>query len=175
MTDIPNFTQAEVIAPLYEEMKAELGEERAADILARAVQKSARAEAAAHAAAEPGGTSLRSFIALYDRLYKGWGPGCGLDVTVLRADDEALDFDVTRCGYLELYREMGLGHLAPVLSCNRDGTFAEGYDPAISLTREQTLAEGAPCCTFRYRYRRAAAAGADDEAGAPDAGPDPDG
>jgi len=158
MTDIPNFTrrriQAEVIAPLFDEMKAALGERQATGILARAVQRSARAEAATHAAAEPEGTSLRSFIALYERLYKGWGPGCGLEVTVLRADDEALDFDVTRCDYLELYREMGLEHLAPVLSCNRDGTFAEGYDPDITLKRAQTLAEGAPCCTFRYRYRR---------------------
>jgi hypothetical protein len=48
---------------------------------------------------------------------------------------------------------MGLGKIGHLLSCNRDGTFCQGYDPNISLERKQTIMEGASCCTFRYRYK----------------------
>jgi hypothetical protein len=60
---------------------------------------------------------------------------------------------VTRCKYAEAYKEMGLGRIGHLMSCNRDGTFCEGYDPNIALERAQTIMQGAPCCTFRYTYR----------------------
>lgn len=159
MTEVSNFEkrrlQALVIAPIYDEMVKRLGEAEATDLLATAIQDSAIREARAFAAQEPGGeTSMESFIALYKRLYKDWGPDCGLDVEVLREDAEHYDFDVKRCGYADLYDSMGLGHLTPMLGCNRDGTFCTGYDPNIELDRAQTIAQGAPTCTFRYTYRK---------------------
>ena len=75
-----------------------------------------------------------------------------MDVEVLRSDDKHLDFDVTRCGYIELYNKMGLGHLTELLACNRDGTFCEGYDPHIKLVRNETIPRGSSRCTFRYLY-----------------------
>jgi hypothetical protein len=53
-----------------------------------------------------------------------------------------------------MYRAMGLGHIGHLLSCNRDGTFAEGFEPALTLGRTQTIMQGAKRCTFRYRLRR---------------------
>lgn len=142
--------QAEVIGPIYAEMVAELGEERAAEILDRAIRKAAIAEGRAFAARAPDGkTSMADFIALYDL----WTADGALEVEVLRADDTAFDFNVTRCRYAETYHAMGLGHVGHLLSCNRDGTFCEGYDPRIRLQRDQTIMEGAPCCTFRYRMQ----------------------
>jgi hypothetical protein len=148
--------QAQVIAPIYDEMVKRLGEELAKDILSTAIQDSAIREARTFAEQEPGGeTSMASFLALYKKLYKNWGPDCGLDVEVLREDEDHYDFDVTRCGYADLYESMGLGHLTPMLGCNRDGTFCTGYDPNIKLDRAQTIAQGAPTCTFRYTYEKA--------------------
>jgi hypothetical protein len=57
---------------------------------------------------------------------------------------------VTRCRYAEMYRELGMADLGRVLSCNRDGAFCMGFNPAIQLTRTQTIMEGAACCDFRY-------------------------
>ena len=57
-----------------------------------------------------------------------------------------------RCRYAEMYREMGLGHIGHLLSCNRDGVFCTGYDPRIKLERTQTLMQGATHCDFRYRF-----------------------
>ena len=47
---------------------------------------------------------------------------------------------------------MGLGHIGHLMSCNRDGTFCEGYDPNLRLERRHTIMSGAPRCTFRYAY-----------------------
>jgi hypothetical protein len=74
--------------------------------------------------------------------------------TVLRADAEAFDFDVTRCRYAEMYREMGLEAIGDLLSCNRDGTFVQGYNPDIAMDREHTIMQGHGRCTFRYRMTR---------------------
>ncbi len=156
MTTLPTLTrrrlQAEVIGPIFEEMVREFGREAAEGVLDRAIRRAAVAEGRRFAeAAEGGATSMADFIRLYDL----WTADGALEIEVLAADDERFDFDVVRCRYAESYREMGLGDIGHLLSCNRDGTFCEGYDPNITLEREHTIMAGAPRCTFRYRYRRA--------------------
>ncbi len=155
MTDLPTLTkrrlQAQVIGPIFAEMVAELGEEKASAILDKAIRKAAIAEGQEFARRAPGGvTSMADFIKLYDL----WTADGALEMKVLQATDERFDFDITRCRYAETYKEMGLGKIGHLLSCNRDGTFCEGYDPDITLERKQTIMQGAPCCTFRYTYRR---------------------
>jgi L-2-amino-thiazoline-4-carboxylic acid hydrolase len=153
MTELPTLTkrklQAQVIGPIYAEMVAELGEERASAILDSAIKKAAIAEGQSFAAKAPGGvTSMADFIKLYDN----WTADGALEIDVLQADNTTFNFNVTRCKYAETYQEMGLGKIGHLMSCNRDGTFCEGYDPKIKLEREQTIMAGASCCTFRYRY-----------------------
>jgi hypothetical protein len=95
-------------------------------------------------------------MADFIRLYEDWTADEALTIEVRTASDDVFDFDVTRCRYAETYREMGLGKIGHLLSCNRDGTFCQGYDPNITLDRAQTIMQGAPTCTFRYRYRKPA-------------------
>ena len=64
--------------------------------------------------------------------------------------DDRLSFDVTRCRYAELYRALGIPELGAVLSCNRDAALIDGFNPAVTFVRTQTIMEGAPCCDFRY-------------------------
>jgi hypothetical protein len=151
-TEIPTLTkrklQAQVIGPIYAEMVAQIGEERAALILDTAIRKAAVAEGQYFAEKAGGQTSMADFI----QLYEHWTSDGALEMKVLEASDTVFDFDITRCQYAEAYQEMGLGKIGHLLSCNRDGTFCQGYDSNISLERKQTLMEGASCCTFRYRY-----------------------
>lgn len=130
---------------LHEEMVAALGEEQATAILTRAIVKLARQTGAAMAreAPEP---SIAHFAALLER----WKLDDALQIEVLREDAEHFDFNVTRCRYADSYRDMGLGKLGAVLSCNRDGAFCEGYDPKMKLERTQTIMAGATHCNFRY-------------------------
>ena len=153
MAEIPTLTkrrlQAQVIGPIYFEMVAAIGEEKASAILDAAIRKAAIAEGKEFARRAPRGTtSMADFI----KLYELWTADGALEMKVLEASAEKFDFDITRCRYAEAYREMGLGKIGHLLSCNRDGTFCQGYDPNISLERKQTIMQGASSCTFRYRY-----------------------
>ncbi|MFO1090722.1 MAG: L-2-amino-thiazoline-4-carboxylic acid hydrolase [Hyphomicrobiales bacterium] len=153
-TEIPTLTkrrlQAQVVGAIYREMVEQIGEAKAAEILDSAVRKAAIAEGREFAAKAAGETSMASFI----KLYELWTADGALEIDVLEASDERFDFDVTRCRYAETYRDMGIGKIGHLLSCNRDGTFCQGYDPNITLERRQTIMDGAPTCTFRYRYNR---------------------
>jgi hypothetical protein len=152
MTDpIPLLTrrriEAEFARGVYAVMKAELGEEEARRILAEAVRRMAREAAARLAKEAPGGApDLDSFRAIRHL----WTAEDALTIEELDSTPTTLDFNVTRCRYAEMYRELGLAELGQVLSCNRDGAFCEGYDPRLKLRRTQTLMGGAPHCDFRY-------------------------
>ena len=158
MGDIPTLTkrrlQAAVIKPIYEEMVTELGDDKAQSILGNAIRKAAIEEAGEFACNAPGDkTSLRSFIDLFEL----WTAGGALEIEVLEETEARFSFDVIRCQYAETYRDMGMGQIGHLLSCNRDASFCEGYDPNIKLDRQQTIMNGADRCTFRYRYENPSA------------------
>lgn len=141
--------QAEVIGPIHAEMVAAIGKEAADAILDAAIRRAAIKEGQDFAGKAPGGvTSMADFIAVYEH----WKADGGLEIDVLEANDTNFNFDVTRCKYAEMYRDMGLAHIGHLMSCNRDGTFCQGYDPNIKMNRAQTIMGGASCCTFRYSY-----------------------
>lgn len=142
--------QAEAIGPIFAEMVAQIGEEKASAILDSAIRKAAIAEGKHFAALAPGGkTSMADFIKLYDL----WTHDSALEIEVLEANDTTFNFDVTRCRYAEEYKAMGLGKIGHLMSCNRDGTFCQGYDPKIGMERKHTIMAGAKRCTFRYTYK----------------------
>jgi hypothetical protein len=148
MSDMPILTQRRIEAAfakgVYDEMKAELGEETAKRILSRAIIAMAKATAAEMAKAQDG---LDGFRAVFPR----WTAEDALRIDVLKSTATEFDFNVTKCRYAEMYREMGLAELGAVLSCKRDGAFCEGFDKRLKLTRTQTIMGGADHCDFRYR------------------------
>jgi len=154
MAPLPILTQRRIEAAfakgIYEEMKAELGAEAAKRILTNAVVKLAKASAAEMAKEAPGGPSLDGFRAIQPR----WTAEDALAIEVTRSTADEFHFNVTRCRYAEMYRELGIAELGAILSCNRDAAFCEGYDPRLKLARTQTLMGGASHCDFRYRYER---------------------
>ena len=141
--------EANIIKPIYEEMVQELGEESARRILGQAIRRNAieQGRSLAEKSAEPPG------IAAFAGLLERWKANDALRMDTLEQSDERLDFNVTRCRYAEMYREMGLAELGHLLSCNRDGALCEGYDRRLELTRTQTIMGGAPHCDFRYQWK----------------------
>jgi hypothetical protein len=140
--------EAEILKPIYEELVERVGEAEAADVIGTAVKKAAVAAAAEFAAKEEKGTDLRTF----QDIGRLWMKGGALEKEFLKKTDDEYHFNVTRCRYAEMYKEMGLGHIGHLLSCNRDMVFCEGYDPRIKLERTQTIMSGASHCDFRYRF-----------------------
>ena len=102
----------------------------------------------AELAALVGGTGSAEFLACLEH----WTRDDAMQLTLLHQDAERLEFDVTRCGYAEMYHALGIPELGALLSCNRDAALIAGFNPAASLTRAQTLLQGAPSCPFRYRF-----------------------
>jgi hypothetical protein len=138
--------EAEIVKPIYEEMRAALGDAQAREILRKAIRRAAIASGAAMAA-KADGEGLDGFKAVFPL----WTQDDALEVEVLRDEPGIFEFNVTRCRYAETYRAMGLGAIGDVLSCDRDGAFCEGFDGSIELTRTQTIMGGARHCDFRYR------------------------
>lgn len=141
--------EANVIKPIYDEMVEHLGKEKAQEILGNAIIKAAIAQGAAFAAEAEGDgpPGMEGFLA----IRKHWRANGALEIEDIDQSDKVLDFNVTRCRYSEMYREMGVGEIGHLLSCNRDGTFCTGFDPRIKLERTQTIMGGASHCDFRYR------------------------
>jgi hypothetical protein len=118
--------EAGVIAPIYAELVAELGESKAQMILDKAIRTAATESAREFASKTEGGTSLQTF----QDLQSLWTQDDALEIKVLKASATEFDYDVLRCRYAETYKAMGIGHIGHLLSCNRDAVFCEGYDSA---------------------------------------------
>lgn len=150
MTPLPLLERREVeagvIAPLFRAFAAEVGEERAREIVGVVIRDLAR-EAGCTAAAS--GNDLAHLKATVAK----WTEGGALELTVLRDDAEAFEFDVTRCRFAEMYTRLGLAELGGLLSCSRDAAMIEGFNPEIVLTRTQTIMGGATHCDFRYQMK----------------------
>lgn len=138
--------EAGIIAPIYRALVEELGSQRAAAILARAIAEDARLAGQRMAAQEPGGASLRTFIGIQEL----WTRGGALQTEIVEQTDDAFAFNVHHCAYAQMYRDMGLADIGSLLSCVRDKEFITGYDPTLSMTRSQTIMQGATHCDFRY-------------------------
>jgi predicted ArsR family transcriptional regulator len=142
--------EARVIAPLLDAMSAEFGAERvrtiARDVIVRLAQ-----EQGAQLADSVGGCSLAHFAGTLER----WTADDALRIDVLEQSGERFDFNVTRCRYAEMYRELGIPELGAVLSCNRDAALIEGFNGEVEFSRTQTIMGGASHCDFRYTLRRA--------------------
>lgn len=87
-------------------------------------------------------------------IQPNWTREDALRIEMVEATEDKMDFNVVRCRYSEMYKEMGLGDIGHLLSCNRDGDFCIGYNPDIELTRTQTIMKGASHCDFRYRMKK---------------------
>jgi hypothetical protein len=140
--------EAAILKHVYDALKASHGKEVAQSTLATAVRASAMAQAREMAERVNGATSMQTFI---DRQ-ELWTRGGALERDVLEESDNRYRFNVTRCKYAEMYRDMGLGEIGHLLSCQRDGTFCEGYDRRLKLKRTQTIMQGASHCDFDYSY-----------------------
>ncbi|MEP3107282.1 MAG: L-2-amino-thiazoline-4-carboxylic acid hydrolase [Hyphomicrobiales bacterium] len=140
--------EANIIKPIYDEMVARLGKKSAQAILSAAITKDSIAQGKAYSADMEEEGSLEDFHALLPQ----WKADGALEVDMLEENASHVHYNVTRCKYAEMYRDMGLAEIGGILSCGRDGTFCTGFNPNIKLDRSQTIMQGASHCDFRYRW-----------------------
>ena len=104
--------EANIISPIYQIMKRELGQERASDIIREAITEDAHKAGARFAASEPNGANLLTFIAIQDL----WKKDDALVTDVIEESEEVYTYEVKRCAYAEMYQEMGLAEIGNLLS-----------------------------------------------------------
>jgi len=157
--------EARIVGPLLRAVAGELGREKTLE-LARGVISELARQGGADLARRFGEATLETFARGLDL----WREGGALEIEMLEQSAERLSFNVTRCRYAEMYRALGLADLGSSLSCQRDFSLVEGFNPAIGLTRTQTIMEGASYCDFRF----VAATRAVETVAADEPRPDPD-
>ncbi len=141
--------QAQVLVPVLRALRAELGKDKAEAIVTQALRDwSKQLFAAIGDGIE--GSPRRKWATIQDP----WGEVSGreVEVTVLRQDKEALDMDVTRCRFADFFRSLGEAELGALLICQADFDIAAAGKGEVSLERAQTIMQGAPSCTFRYKF-----------------------
>ena len=139
--------EARIVAPLLKRLADRFGPE-VYDTAREVIVDVARQQGAT-LAERAGDDSLPAFAAALG----AWSADGALETEVRELTDEVFAFDVTRCRYAEMYRALGLEELGATLSCNRDGSLMEGFNPEIEFTRTQTIMSGADHCDFRFRAR----------------------
>ncbi|MCH9803439.1 L-2-amino-thiazoline-4-carboxylic acid hydrolase [bacterium] len=137
--------EARILAPIIDRLGDEFGQERVRDLAAEVIIDVAKSQGAAMAEML-GGNDLSVFA---DSL-EAWTRGGALEIEVVEQTDTTFAFNVTRCKYAEMYRDLGDADLGARMSCNRDGTMVEGFNPDITFTRTQTIMSGASHCDFVY-------------------------
>jgi hypothetical protein len=142
--------EARILAPLLEALGEEFGRERVLEVAWQTIIRIAR-EQGAQLAKEMGGCTLAHFAASMEN----WKKGDAMGIEVLEQSEQRFSFNVTRCRYAEMYRALGIPELGAILSCSRDFSLVEGFNPDITLTRTQTIMESASHCDFRFELRDA--------------------
>lgn len=142
--------EARILAPVIDALGARFGRDEVIAVVRETIARVAREQGHALADARRD-NSLKAFAAAQGP----WTRGEALELRVLQETPEHYDFDVTRCRYAEMYRALGIPELGDVLSCNRDASLIEGFNPEVTLERTQTIMQGAPSCDFRYARRKA--------------------
>ena len=138
--------EANILKHVYENLCERFGKEQAREIVQETVSQAAIEQGKTFADQIDGDPNLKDF---YDILPL-WSRDGALEIDVLEASPDKLDFNVKRCRYAEMYREMGIGEIGDLLSCQRDGDFCIGYNAEIEFRRTQTIMGGASHCDFRY-------------------------
>ena len=138
--------EANILKHVYENLSERFGKEQAREIVQETVSQAAIEQGKTFADQIDGDPNLKDF---YDILPL-WSRDGALEIDGLEASPDKLDFNVKRCRYAEMYREMGIGEIGDLLSCQRDGDFCIGYNTEIEFRRTQTIMGGASHCDFRY-------------------------
>ena len=139
--------QAPIVSSLIGAFADEIGYDKAVDIAKEVIREQAVLSGKT-LAQEYGGNSIAELSKIAKEV---WAEDDGLEIKMIKETEKELCFDVSYCGYAEIYEKLGVKKLGCTLSCIRDFYFLEGFNPRIALKRTKTIMEGAEVCNFRYK------------------------
>ena len=138
--------EARLLIPLIEALSAKFGQAEVLAIVRQTIIEIARQQGKELAESCPS-NNLNAFASILET----WKKGNAMEIQVFEQTERCFSFDVRRCRYAEMYRSLGVPELGYLLSCNRDFSLIEGFNPTIRLSRTHTIMEGEEVCDFRYQ------------------------
>ncbi len=136
--------EARVLGPMIKAFMEKVGKEKTLEILRPMITEQAE-ESGRDAAGRAGGDTMAD----YAGVMEFWAAGDSLEEERLELTDKTFRWNVTRCAYAEMYRELGLADLGFELSCSRDYAMLKGFNPKMRLDRTKTIMEGDDICDFK--------------------------
>ena len=109
--------QAQVLVPVLRALRAELGKDKADAIVKQALRDWSR-QVFAGIGEGIEGSARRKWATVQSAYNMVSSPG--VEFEMLRHDQEAMDFDVTRCPFAEFFRALGEPELGALLICETD-------------------------------------------------------
>src|ERR1700733_10842938 len=143
--------EARLLAPIVDALGDKFGRHEVLEVVRNVVTGIARRQGR-ELATRLGSNDLKA----YGTSVEPWSRNDALQLHIPDQNESALNFDVTKCRYAELYRSLGIEELGSILSCGRDATFIEGFNGEIALERKHTILQGSSACDFRFSKRRGA-------------------
>jgi len=138
--------QAPIVSSLIKAFVSKIGYDKAMEIVKQVVREDAILSGRT-LADKYGGNTLRELSKI---VRKVWANDEALKIKMIKEDEGELSFKVISCKYADIYEKLGIKELGCVLSCSRDFSFMEGFNPEIELIRTKTIMGGSECCDFRY-------------------------
>lgn len=129
--------------PLVRAMEAELGKERAHQLVRAALDNANRAAVAQR-------RSLLDIPTLAAE-FAGFGQGIRYEFETLEQTDTLLRNQVNHCDYAEFMEQIGARDLGELLIC--DGDFAMADELGLRLERTKTCMNGDGMCDFCYHVK----------------------
>ena len=142
--------QAQVLVPLLKTLRAELGEERANQLATKALREWMQKIYQEIGTQLPGSPRQK-----WETIMAVGRPRIGTDIAleVLTQEAEALEFNIMGCRYADFFRQLGEPELGALLVCNADLDVVAVGSPQVTMTRTQTIMQGAKYCDFRYQMK----------------------
>ena len=141
--------QAQVLVPVLRALRTELGKQKADAIVRDALRDWSKALFAA-VGERIQGSPRRKWAAMHTAMADITEQS--VTVEMRRHDEAALEFDITHCRFAEFFRALGEPELGALLVCETDFDIAAAGGDDVDFARAQTLMQGAPSCTFRYKF-----------------------
>ena len=147
----PNITHLErrkieagVLIPMVQAFQRAIGKDKANEIAREVIVELAKKDG------EQWAKQFGDDLAAMQKVSGVWAAGGSLEIEPVGKSEQKLDFNVTRCGYAEFFKELGLPELGYLFHCSRDFAMVKGFNPDLKLKRTQTIMEGASHCDFRF-------------------------
>lgn len=138
--------QTEILLPLFRQLREELGNERACEMLRTAVSEYAKSFGESIRASDNG-----SSIEKLQKATPIFAACDALEVEVTAATDEEFTFNVVKCRYAEYFHELGEPEFGAILTCELDPKMTKAIDSNLIFERTQTIMDNASHCDFCWK------------------------